>query len=217
MTDKRFEPYWTQTDEGCFDFLGRIGNKNMICRICGKSFEKELGDGNEHVLIDTDDLEEHYKSVHSDFIQRNDLEFHTGLRIPCSTELPLYDNPHLMIVHESTHKPPATEQEPYFHVYILRPKKPKNAGAPLAPPISSFKSSWISIYKNVGDARLGEFLIKDLEALTKAGYDLKNNVRLAIYRNKIGNWTISQKTHLPDMEDEEHLFNESVDGEERVE
>jgi hypothetical protein len=195
MTDRKFEPYWTQTDEGCFDFLGRIGNKNLVCRICGAKFEKELDESLGFVIMDTQDLEEHYKTCHSDFINENQLEFHTGLRIPCSTEVPLYDYPHIIVVHESTHKPKTIEQEPYFHVYILRPKK----GAKPAPiistpaPISPAKTKWVTIYRNVGEAKLIDCLAKQLQSLQDAGFDLKSEVRFAIYKNKLGNWSISSK------------------------
>jgi len=215
MTDKKFEPYWTKQDEGCFEFLGKIGNRNLVCRICGAKFEKDIDENNGFVLLDSSDLEDHYKSTHSDFIQRNNLEFYTGQRIPCTTEMPLYDNPHIIVVHESTHKPPATEQEPYFHVYIMRPKKRKEE---LKTPLAKLqKSSWVTIYRNVGEDKIGECLLKQMESLEKAGWNLRDNVRLAIFKNKSGNWTISTRTHLEGMEDDEHIFSGNVDGEECVE
>jgi hypothetical protein len=207
MTDRKFEPYWTQTDEGCFEFLGRIGNKNLVCRVCGAKFEKELDESLGFVIMDTQDLEEHYKTCHADIIETYGLEFHTGFQ---DTKNSINsDLPHIIVVRESTHKPKTTEQEPYFHVYILRAKKgAKPAPTTSTAPISEAKTKWTSIYKNVGEARLVECLGKQLQSLQNAGYDLQTEVRFAIYKNKLGNWSISSKV-LKDgtAEDNVELFD----------
>lgn len=203
MTEKKFEPYWTNTDEGCFEYLGRIGNKNLVCRICGKAFQKELDENNGIVLMDSTDLEEHYKECHSGFIDSENLEFYSGK----TGDIPIHDDyPHIIIVHESTHKPKTTDQEPYFHVYLLRKKKGTQGQYTPTDTSQHSKSKWVTVYKNVGSAKLSECLIKQLEGLERNGFDLQTKVRFAIYKNKLGNWTISSKV-LKDNTDEEGIFD----------
>jgi len=216
MNNKIVEVYCSQVDEGQYDYVGRIGTNTLRCRICKEKFEKHIIDNKQNALMTegTEDLIDHYKQKHSSFIKDNKLEFYTGFDDKINPTNS--DFPYIIIVKDlNAHQPTTNPNEPYIHLYLLRAKKGILSEISIQKESLIPKALWTTIYKNVGEEKLGECLLKLLHALVTKE-DLKKNVRFAIYKNKLDNWSISSIT-LKGAPDTEGIFNTEFEFDEPAE